>query len=64
MQLLTHFVKAATNGAISAASMLPIAAHHLIASPSNSYKATANRASKRTTWYSTFGAAATWSSIG
>lgn len=59
MQLFTHFVKAAMNGAVSAASMLPLAAQH-----SHSYKATANRASKRTAWYSAFGAAATWSLIG
>lgn len=57
MQLFTHFAKAATDGAISAVSMLPLAAHP------HSYAA-ANRAPKRTAWYSTFGAAATWSSIG
>jgi hypothetical protein len=62
MQFFTHFVKAAENSAASATSMLP--AGHVIASPSHSYQATANRAAKRTAWYSAFGAAATWSLIG
>jgi hypothetical protein len=59
MQLLTHFVAAASNGA---ASMLP--ANHRVASPSHSYAATANDGAKRTAWYSTFGTTATWSFIG
>ncbi|HEX7405913.1 MAG TPA: hypothetical protein VF307_08325 [Candidatus Nanopelagicaceae bacterium] len=59
MQLLTHFVT--EDGAVGAMSLLP---SRPIAPANHSYKATANRASKRTAWYSAFGAAATWSPIG
>jgi len=59
MQLFTHFVTTATNG--TAVSLRPA---NPIALASHSYKAIANRASKRTAWYSAFGAAATWSLIG
>jgi hypothetical protein len=61
MQSFTHFAKAASNGAASASLMC--SANHLVTSPSHPYQATANRASKRTAWYSAFGAAATWSLI-
>ena len=62
MQLITHFVQAAMNGAVGTAS-LP-SADHMIVSPSHSYSATANRAAERTVWYSAFGAAASWNLIG
>jgi hypothetical protein len=51
MALFTHFTKATASGVAN------------VASPSHSYMATANRAAKRTAWYSAFGAAATWSLI-
>ncbi|MSW08989.1 MAG: hypothetical protein F2879_04175 [Actinobacteria bacterium] len=49
MQLFTH----------TSASSLPAATFH-----SHSYKATANRASKRTAWYPAFSEMACWSPIG
>ena len=61
MQLFTRFAPAATHRVANAASLR--AAKPLVALPSHSYKATANRAAKRTAWYSAFGAAATWSPI-